>query len=55
MKKKLSISVEEKTINILESLVKQGNFRNKSHLIEFAIDKFLENKIKCQTKQSTKK
>jgi len=44
MKKKLSIGIEEKTINILESLVIQANIRNKSHLIELAIDKFLENK-----------
>ena len=42
MKKKLSISVEEKTIDRLETFVHQGIFRNKSHFIEFAIDKFLE-------------
>ena len=44
MKKKLSISIEEETINILESLVKQENFRNKSHLVESALNKFIEEK-----------
>ena len=41
MKKKLSISIEEDKIKLLERLVKDGRFRNKSHLIEYSIDKFL--------------
>ena len=44
MKKKLSISIEEETIEALDSLVEEGNFRNKSHLVESAIDKFIEEK-----------
>ncbi|MEK6733919.1 MAG: hypothetical protein AABY27_02295 [Pseudomonadota bacterium] len=44
MKKKLSISIEEKTITELECYLKEGIFRNKSHLIELAINKFLKNK-----------
>jgi metal-responsive CopG/Arc/MetJ family transcriptional regulator len=44
MKKKLSISIEENTILELDDYVKDGTFRNKSHLIELAIDKFLEKK-----------
>jgi len=44
MKKKLSINIEEKTITKLDTFVEEGCFRNKSHLIEFAINKFLENK-----------
>jgi len=42
MKKKLSISIEEETITELEEYVTEGTFRNKSHLIKLAIDKFLE-------------
>lgn len=37
MKKKISISVEEKSIKKLEELVKTGRFRNKSHVVDFAI------------------
>ena len=44
MKKKLSISIEEKTITELDIFVEECTFRNKNHLIEFAIDRFLENK-----------
>ena len=44
MKKKPSISIEEKTIIKLDSFVEEGIFRNKSHLIAFGIDKFLEEK-----------
>jgi len=42
MKKKLSISIEEEKIMLLERFVKNGRFRNKSHLIEHSIDKFLK-------------
>jgi|WetSurMetagenome_2_1015567.scaffolds.fasta_scaffold1533515_1 Arc/MetJ-type ribon-helix-helix transcriptional regulator len=44
MKKKVSISIEEKTIKELENYVKEGSFRNKSHVVEFAINKFIERK-----------
>jgi Arc/MetJ-type ribon-helix-helix transcriptional regulator len=44
MKKKLSISIEEKTITKIDDFIEDGAFRNKSHLIEFALNKFLESK-----------
>ena len=46
MKKKVSVSIEEKTIDKLEDYVIEGSFRNKSHLIEFALNKFLKEKAK---------
>ncbi|MBS3093989.1 ribbon-helix-helix protein, CopG family [Candidatus Pacearchaeota archaeon] len=42
MKKKLSISVEEKTIEIIENLIKNSRFRNKSHVVELALEKLME-------------
>jgi len=42
MKRKLSVTIEEDKIEKIESQVNKGIFRNKSHLIEFAIEKFLE-------------
>jgi metal-responsive CopG/Arc/MetJ family transcriptional regulator len=42
MKKKLSVTVEEKLIDQLDSKLKNSLFRNKSHLVEIAIEKFLE-------------
>lgn len=46
MKQKISITVEENIITKIDDEVKKGIFRNKSHFIEFAINKFLveENK-----------
>lgn len=41
MKKKLSITVDEEKIVKIESLVFSGKFRNKSHLIEYAVDHYL--------------
>ena len=37
MKKRISATIDEKTEKILESLLKEGAFRNKSHIIEEAI------------------
>jgi Arc/MetJ-type ribon-helix-helix transcriptional regulator len=42
MKRKLSVTIEEDKIEQIETHVNKGIFRNKSHLIEFAIEKFLE-------------
>ncbi len=41
MKKKLSITVDENKVEKIELAVASGMFRNKSHFIEFTIDKFL--------------
>ena len=38
MKRKLSISVEERTITLLEKLLEGGRFRNKSHIIEYSLN-----------------
>ena len=42
MKKKISISIEEEKIDQIEKYAKFGSFRNRSHLIEFAIEKLME-------------
>jgi len=42
MKRKMSVSIEKETIELLEKLVKDGRFRNKSHLVEYSINKFLQ-------------
>ncbi len=44
MKQKLSITVEKRLISKIEAKLKQGLFRNKSHVIEYAIKQFLEHK-----------
>ena len=46
MKKKVSVSIDEKAIIELEKFVELGNgsFRNKSHVVEFALIKFMKEK-----------
>jgi len=38
MKKRISATIDEKTWRILDSLLKDGKYRNKSHIIEKAIE-----------------
>jgi Arc/MetJ-type ribon-helix-helix transcriptional regulator len=42
MKQKLSVTVEENTIKQIERLLKDNRFRNKSHLIEYSLNKFFK-------------
>jgi len=44
MKQKLSISIENSTVKVIEKRIENGRFRNKSHLIEYAINKLLKSK-----------
>lgn len=44
MKKRISATIDEKTERILELLLKEGTFRNKSHVIEEAIKSFKKEK-----------
>ena len=43
MKVKLSISMEEDMVKKAEVLVKEGRFRNKSHIVEYALKSYLKN------------
>ena len=42
MKQKLSITIEEDKIKLLEKILKEGKFRSKSHIMEYSLNKFLE-------------
>ena len=42
MKRKLSISIEEKLLESIDKLVNTGKFRNKSHVVEYTLNKFME-------------
>jgi len=41
MKQKISVTIDEEKIAIIENLLKEGKFRNKSHVLEFSLDKLL--------------
>ena len=42
VKKRISASVDGETVKIINRILKNGNYRNKSHVIEDAIAKFAE-------------
>lgn len=42
MKQKLSITIEEDKIKLLEKLLKEGKFRSKSHIMEYSLNKYLK-------------
>ena len=41
MKSKLSITIDEEKVKFIEEILKKGFFRNKSHLLEYALTVFL--------------
>jgi len=42
MKQKLSITIDENKVKLIEKIIESGRFRNKSHILEYSLDKFLE-------------
>jgi len=42
MKQKLSVTLDEETIMEIQEKLRSGIFRNKSHVVELAIKKLLE-------------
>lgn len=44
MKRKLSISIDEKNISLMDEAMKEGLFRSRSHVLKYALSKLLEEK-----------
>ncbi len=42
MKHKLSITMDEETVLKVLGKLRSGRFRNKSHVVEYAVKRFLE-------------
>ena len=51
MKERISATVEEKTNKMVNSLIKDGKYRNKSHVIEKAIEKLWGEEVENNKKQ----
>ena len=51
MKQKLSISIEEEKIKLIEKYILEGTFRNKSHALEKGIDNLLNELNKSDLKK----
>jgi len=46
MKVKLSISMDKALVKEAEEVIEEGRFRNKSHIVEYALKSFLREKLK---------
>jgi len=46
MKAKISVSIDEETLVKMRERLREGSFRNKSHLIEYAVKFFLGSETK---------
>lgn len=42
MKLKTSVALDEETLTQMRELVRDGSFRNKSHVMEFAVKRLIE-------------
>ena len=42
MKQKVSITVEEEVLKLVEELIQEGRFRNYSHIFEYSLRQFLK-------------
>ena len=42
MKQKLSVTLDEELVNEIVQTLSTGRFRNKSHIVEYAVKKLLE-------------
>tara|TARA_Y100000310_G_C20694101_1_gene824237 strand:- start:2670 stop:2810 length:141 start_codon:yes stop_codon:yes gene_type:complete len=42
VKNKISITIEKEFIELIENMLEDGRFRNRSHVIEYSLSKFLE-------------
>ncbi|MHA1829187.1 MAG: ribbon-helix-helix domain-containing protein [Candidatus Heimdallarchaeaceae archaeon] len=43
-KQKIAITIDENLLNLVETKLQEGLFRNRSHFIEYSIKKMLEEK-----------
>lgn len=42
MKQKLSVTIDEQKVKLIEKIIEEGRFRNKSHILEYSLNKFLK-------------
>jgi Arc/MetJ-type ribon-helix-helix transcriptional regulator len=42
VKQKISVTVDEKMLGLVERMLEGGKFRNRSHVIEFGLRKLME-------------
>lgn len=46
MKSKISVTIDNNLIDVIENMLDDGRFRNRSHIIEYSLKKFVEGRNK---------
>lgn len=46
MKQKISITIDEEKVKIMDEILREGKFRSKSHVLEYSLNKFLKEELK---------
>ena len=46
MKQKISVTIEEDKVKIIEKLLEEGRYRSKSHVLEYGLNKLLKEELK---------
>jgi len=54
MKQKISITIDGKNVKEIEKIVGEGRFRNKSHAVEYAVVKLLNEILQERGKEKKK-
>lgn len=54
MKQKISITIDGKNVKEIEKIVEEGRFRNKSHAVEYAVIKLLNEILQERGKEKKK-
>jgi len=46
MKQKISVTIEEDKVKMIEKLLEEGRYRSKSHILEYGLNKLLKEELK---------
>ena len=46
MKQKISVTIEEDKVKLIEKLLEEGRYRSKSHVLEYGLNKLLKEELK---------
>ncbi|MCK5615675.1 hypothetical protein KAR91_78145 [Candidatus Pacearchaeota archaeon] len=46
VKQKISVTIDEEMVALVETLLENNRFRNRSHVMEFALGRLMEGEIK---------
>ncbi len=46
MKQKISVTIDEEKVKVIDEILKEGKFRSKSHILEYSLNNFLKEELK---------